>query len=158
MLEGLWQGMHGLLEDEQRGSWRILRGITRLAFGGSYTVKEYGLESPRVESSILGDWQAIYGLEDGQGEAMRPLAHEYVSQARILLDGHGQNVRSLSTLEKDDRVRIEREFLELQRRFEARLVPGLSEEQQLEFLDRNPSLLRFNHGKTESSSSRTGMF
>ena len=40
-------------------------------------------------------------------------------------------------------MRIEREFLELQRRFEARLVPGLSEEQQLEFLDKNPTLLRF---------------
>jgi hypothetical protein len=147
MLRRLWDGVEGLLDDEQKERWMPVRAFSEMAFthGGEFN---YGVDNaPEVLDSNL---RHLYSLERPQLEVVRPFAEALLGDARQILARYGQSQSEIDQLPAADRLKLEDEFLNLQSRFEGQLDGILSADQKKALLGKEFSLLRFAYGKGSS--------
>jgi RNA polymerase sigma-70 factor (ECF subfamily) len=144
MLRQLWDGVEGLLDDEQKERWKPVRSFSEMAFahGGEFN---YGVENaPEVLESNL---RHLYSLEKPQLEVARPFAEALLGDARQILARYGQSESEIDQLPAADKLKLEDEFLDLQSRFEGQLDGILSADQKKALFGMEFSLLRFTYGK-----------
>ncbi len=144
MIRRLWDGVEGVLDDEQKERWGPVRSFSEMAFthGGEFN---YGVENaPEVFESNL---RHLYSLEKPQLEVVRPFAESLLGEARQILARYGQSQSEIDQLPAADKLKLENEFLDLQSRFEGQLDSVLSAEQKKALLGKEFSLLRFAYGK-----------
>jgi hypothetical protein len=149
MIHRLWDGVEGLLEDEQMERWGPVRAFSEIAFshGGEFN---FGVENaPEVFESNL---RHLYSLEKPQLEVVRPFAESLLGEARQILARYGQSQSEIDQLPAADKLKLEDEFLDLQSRFEGQLDSVLSAEQKKALLGQKFSLLRFAYGKGDDLS------
>jgi RNA polymerase sigma-70 factor, ECF subfamily len=144
LIRRLWDGVEGLLDDEQKERWGPVRSFSEMAFTHSGEFN-YGVENPpEVFESNL---RHLYSLEKPQLEVVRPFAESLLGEARQILARYGQSQSEIDQLPAADKLKMEDEFLDLQSRFEGQLDSVLSAEQKKALLGDNFSLLRFTYGK-----------
>ena len=145
MVRRLWDGVEGLLGDEQRERWEPVRAFSEIAFNHGGEFINYGVESvPEVLESNL---RHHYSLEEPQLEVVRPFTEALLGEARQILARYGQSQSEIDQLPAADKLRLDDEFLDLQSRFEGKLDGILSADQKEALLRKEFSLLRFAYGK-----------
>ena len=83
---------------------------------------------------------------------------EVARHVRETLERYGEDNEAIRSLSADDRIRLENEFFELQKRYELELERLLDEEQLDAYLETDPVIIRFRYGGGSAGSHKSGVF
>ncbi len=143
MARQILQSVEGFLGEDQLERWGAVEEFADYVF--SFGEKAlFGIDG----NNLLPNLRWRNGLDEGQNQALMPAVAGYEAEARSVLERFGRSEGDIKNLSTEDRRKLDGEFLELQRRFEAQLLRHLSEEQKVKYQESAPMIIQFDFGNS----------
>ena len=164
MFDRLSKGMEEALEENQLREWLTVRDFAKNIFDDSGRL-DIGVSGDDVNAaSLMGNWLMnglhFPGTPDGDHgppgppqldpallEQLSPAAENYLRLGKELLNRYLPEGANPGTLSPEARNEMDREFLDLQKRFMEQVMPLLNEEQRKDLTEGPPTMIRFKPGK-----------
>ena len=158
MAGDLWLGVEEILTAEQLERWVPIRDYSEELFRyGARLEVGVNIGPETFLNNWFGNSLSVPPASLPRGE-MKPFAAAYAEESKALLERYGRTNDDLRSLSTADRVRLKQEMLELQERFQERVLPFLNEEQRTELLTREPVIVDFRFGRSIGMSGRHSHF
>lgn len=158
LIADLSSTVDAVVEPGQRERWQVLEGMLPWMLGGYVTRIEYGVATGELTSLVLDEWKEILRPDELQVQSLSPLVSEFVDEARNTVERFAGDEAAVESLSPPERERLENSLFDVQRRFERRILPLLSDEQIEELRHRAPTVFHFRPGSSVEKQGAMGMF
>ncbi len=138
----LGQELDGAIRDEQRESWDVLQEyLESILCAQAVTTSSLGFTNQELIGQLTMAYRGLW--RRAPAEALRPIADDYLTRARAVVEEYGTNDASLKALTDVQKDQLDSRLIRLQTEFEQRILPHLDDATRAEFLRRKPVVFRF---------------
>ena len=135
-----------LLYGESLERWNKVEAFVRKIFTGDPEVHVSGSNYKKLEFHIAKIWKKEFGMGSDQDDLLAFYAEGFAQDAQSVLARVGSSSPEFEALDDETRVRVEKDFRDLQVRYERDILATLSPEQREAMLSATPACLRLRPG------------